>query len=1238
MLHAIFLITEMVYEYFCQHFFGKHQIPRKADHTKTKVAVSFSETVAGLNFVQTAECLQLTAQPNKDSTVKVSTNLPLEECAVCIISGVNDTQLSCHSTLALVPEKEVKLLFNCSQSVEQAYTVTVTQIIACTENTCSPSTVETQPLLLSEFTRTFIWQIQAPAKIVVGLDVLGEGLRETSKPCDNGYQYSVDTPGTNGKADTHYCTGGSVTHLDLLSEAVVSLRVQPKTQVESVVFQASAGKLKGRTVVVTIDSSTTLVISRFSQEPECELCYSVDAARTCSQSGKTLTDVQSLSLEFSCLKPQESYSVEVKKTIECTKNSCTPATGELDPNLMKDFKRTLKWDINVPERTVLTLEPSSGGLKQLSAQDKCQDGPQYTVSTTRSDGQLKANSYCSGGPLSRLDLLGLTTVTVEVPQGQELDRTIFTAKAAPRVGKLLSVFPDPETNIIIHRDTVEHDCSVCVDKPPSQKCDPKKITLSEARNTSVEFTCPSPEEVFTVEVNREIDCTATSCSDTSVQAESTLFPDFNRTFTWDLKVDSTRTFQLDFPEPGMQQIANEDTCPDEHTYTLVSYLRTGPAMIGTFCKGGAVTSIGVLYKGRMLLRVPGDRKMDPLDFKLSIGPETSMIATVKVNLPRGVSDTAFISANYPNDFPDKQQMQWDFNVPDMHNYTVHFHQHTAPECLSKDVEVEYRKDKKKVTKVGLTDKQPNHQQGNFNMVLKNCETNTTLQGLSLKYSVSVMRSGHPVLCTVDLSKQPEVALQIEKVGSDPFCEMSVNTEVVKKINVAAGAQAELSFLDCPNEDVQLTASQFIGCQNVASCSETLLTVPILDSCLRMPLHSFTWHLNIPQDSTIDLVSPSGGLQQSLPGQECNSPVSLHVEESQGFSVGDFCSNGTIQKVQVHANISVTATTRDFSKMTGPFLNVTFTEEIPETIIYQVSPQMSSPTLLATPNWPNGMRPASTVSWVVALPSGYQAHVQFVNVSQPKCADRHTCIKVKMLDSEEEMLSRREDEKTDDKLLLPRSFYVNMSNCIPEDGNFGAVTQIVLERKTNLLGIILGIAGALLLMLIVLAVVCFFVRKKKKERMLKESSIYLGGGNIFKARERQFSKARSDNDSHVYASIDETMTYGHLLGDTSYADRMEDHFKGMQVDSYHTFTGPSELPVIQEPEQEPEMDQFNTFLDPAETFIPSRPRTPIDRQDSLGFHDRRMVDNELHTFRNTGDLSVIRLSGVDMEPEPEEEYL
>uniref|UniRef100_A0A665VQK7 CUB domain containing protein 1 n=1 Tax=Echeneis naucrates TaxID=173247 RepID=A0A665VQK7_ECHNA len=797
---------------------------------------------------------------------------------------------------------------------------------------------------------------------------------------------------------------------------------------------------------------------------------------------------------------------------------------------------------------------------------------------------------------------------------------------------MLAVTPDPNTNIIIIRKNNEPDCTVCMDTGPKQKCNLEFLRITDPRNTSVEFSCPQPQDIYDVEINREIDCTETSCSGNIVQTESSLFPDFNRTFTWDFKVVSTRAFQLDFPETGMKQISNEDACPDDHTYTVVTYLRSGPATIGTFCKGGPVTTILARYKGRVSLKVPADAKLNPVDFKVTVGPETNskfiLVAIVKVNLPRGVSNTDFITANYPNEFPDNQKTQWDFTVPGMHNYTVQFGDHTTPECLSGDVQVEYNKGGKKVTKLSLTDPQPQHQQGNFNMVLKNCETNRTLQGLSLKYRVSVMRSGHPVLCTVDLTKHQGVSLQVEKLTSDPNCELSINSKVEEKLNVAAGTKADLSFLDCPSQDVRLTASQVIACQNVASCSASVLTVPKLDSCLPMPLHSFSWHLNIPRDGTVDLVSPTGTLQQSVPGHRCNQPVLLHVAEEDGFSVGDFCFNGTIQKLQVHANVSITATAHNFSKTTGPLLNANFSQEIPETIIYRVSPGMLSPTVLATPNWPEGMKPSSTVSWIVNVPSQYQALVQFANVSQPKCLERHTAMIVKKLGYEEELMSRREDEEPEKQLLIPQSFYLNMSNCIPESGNFGAFVCTSIKLFFNW-------CHSLTRSYCSYSAYIFSNRKKRDDKKNKASSIYIGGESIFRPGDKHFTKSRPDNNSHVYASIDEMMVYGHLLNNSSYADSMQDHFTGIQVDSYNTFTGPTngEMPVIKEPDHEPEMDQYKTFLAPSETFIPSRPRTPIDRQDSLGFQDRRMVDNELYTFKSTGEINTIRLSGADMEPQP-----
>lgn len=62
----------------------------------------------------------------------------------------------------------------------------------------------------------------------------------------------------------------------------------------------------------------------------------------------------------------------------------------------------------------------------------------------------------------------------------------------------------PNTIITISRVGEEPDCSVCENKGSTQKCHPKQLVLNDALNASVEFTCPQPQDVFTVSINTEI--------------------------------------------------------------------------------------------------------------------------------------------------------------------------------------------------------------------------------------------------------------------------------------------------------------------------------------------------------------------------------------------------------------------------------------------------------------------------------------------------------------------------------------------------------------------------------------------------------------------------------------------------------------------------------------------------------------------------------------------------------------
>ncbi len=73
---------------------------------------------------------------------------------------------------------------------------------------------------------------------------------------------------------------------------------------------------------------------------------------------------------------------------------------------------------------------------------------------------------------------------------------------------------------------------------------------------------------------------------------------------------------------------------------------------------------------------------------------------------------------------------------------------------------------------------------------------------------------------------------------------------------------------------------------------------------------------------------------------------------------------------------------------------------------------------------------------------------FANLSQPKCSSRHTNIKVQRVGRPEEDYSRREDEEAESEIIVSESFFLNMSNCIPDRGDFRVITKITLQKSKS----------------------------------------------------------------------------------------------------------------------------------------------------------------------------------------------
>ncbi|KAM9353455.1 CUB domain-containing protein 1-like [Symphorus nematophorus] len=814
--------------------------------------------------------------------------------------------------------------------------------------------------------------------------------------------------------------------------------------------------------------------------------------------------------------------------------------------------------------------------------------------------------------------MSLSTATLQI---------LLTVIAVSGVQKF-TITPDRGSTLNISSGQVKG-CKVCIVAGRSQQCN-TSLLLKGNTPVSLEFECSKPQDVFSVEIVRNIECTTKSCNSHIIQSDSGSLPllDFNRKFTWNLNASVLKACKIDFTNVGLRQINALERCPDRHSYTLQALQTTGDVTVGKYCRRGPISSAQILNQGSFSLDVPAGQKLQSGQFDVSVGEEIKSLAKITVTLPKGTSSTELLSPNFPESFPDDDVMEWYFEVPDKHKTTVHLLKLTQPRCLKKETAVEYHSGERRASVLRLMDPQP-EQMGNFALTLRNCEMDrrrADSPGLSLNLRVSSSSKSSPVSCKVDMNRMESLTLHIEKLRPAPDCEMKINSVLKDKITITSNS--ELSFQDCLPEDVQVTAMRVIGCTQLKDCpkTETRLSVPPLPTCLPAPLSSVTWTLRPPQHGTVELTSSTGNLKQSLPGQRCNDSMSIKVVEADGTPVGDFCPQGPIQKVQIHNNVSITVTgmeSKAARRSIKPVLYAKMKEEITERYIFSVSLKRDTPVLLATPGWPIGMQSYSTVSWIVSVPLKMEAHLMFANISQPKCSNRHTNIRVQRIGCLEEDYSRREDEEPEGEITVSESFYLNMSNCMPERGDFSVITKVTLQKSKNLLlTIILSVVAALLVIfVIVLVVVCVVVRKKKK-KLNHQVSIYNPNGTIFLPGQNGFPETRDDISDHEYASIEDTLVYTHLLK------------KGREIgiygefDTYRPFAGRTDS-------QKPLVSQDSVASDRpvrAEQFQGSSQQAPPLPIRPLSHGEQRLVDNAIYHTEDQSEEEHSPTLGPRLEPE------
>ncbi|NWR14169.1 CDCP1 protein, partial [Emberiza fucata] len=699
----------------------------------------------------------------------------------------------------------------------------------------------------------------------------------------------------------------------------------------------------------------------------------------------------------------------------------------------------------------------------------------------------------------------------------------------------------------------------------------KYVLMSELKikpgdNVTFTFTCSTPEEYFITEIQKNIDCVSGPCPFGDVHLYPPGLPRLNRTYIWNVKASTKAGLELKFSASWLRQIEPGETCPDSVSYNINSSIDNATVNIGTFCRNGSVSRVKLLGGVVMSLHLPWHLPLATSGFNIASRASIKRLCIIESILKRESSIT-LMSPNYPLGFPEDELMTWQFVIPPSLRASVFFHNYSLSNCERKEERVEYyipgSPSNPEVFK--LSDSQPANIAGTFNMSLQGCDQDAQNPGiLRLLFQVVVQ---HPqvdenVTHLVDLSKEKNMTVTIHLEGwpsrtplmSEPICLICKDPRTCDRaLTLTSGAVYRISFLCKDLSQLRITAEKGIGCMDIRWCQKKVYSLSVPKAITRLPirLHKFNWKLLATDMINVEIMSPSLKLQQPVPEQRCNTSYSYSIVSATPeteLNLGVFCPGGSIEKIQMRNNITISLKPfgKGFINESIPQdLKMSFVPHIKDECIFTVSPNPKAKVYLQTPNSPYGLPPYISISWFIAVPSKQTARLRFSKDRMGiACEMGRAFVNIKEETLGAEEIVRREDELLPQPRNMLHSFWVNISNCKPVDKTQLALQfWVTLADKQLDLGIILAVvAGAGVLTVIGLTVCC--VKKKKKKTQNPMVGVYNDNVNM----QMPGRKGRQNNESHVYAVIDDAVVYGHLLKESNGSVSPE-------VDVYRPFDGP-----------------------------------------------------------------------------------
>ncbi|XP_072268364.1 CUB domain-containing protein 1 [Pyxicephalus adspersus] len=763
-------------------------------------------------------------------------------------------------------------------------------------------------------------------------------------------------------------------------------------------------------------------------------------------------------------------------------------------------------------------------------------------------------------------------------------------------------------------NTTPSPCLLCIDK----KCDKLSLIIRSGSTVDFTFSCNTPQTYYIMEINRTVDCDYGACP-LNVSLLPSSLPSLNRTFFWHISALRSKGLVFDFSNAWLQQIDPSDNCRDLTNFKISTFSSDLPINIGTFCRNGTVSQIKLHERGVVALSLPWDQTIRDPVFRVANRSSIQRLCIIESNF-HTESLVTLLSANYPSAFPSNERMTWKFNLPPNHAAAVKFTNYTTPGCEKNELEVQYYLPRLLTLK--LHEKQPANILENFNFSLQNCIVDrkiTNLPGLTLNFTVIVQKSPGNIMYPLDLTKEKDLRVRIGKrkfIGRlfSPICEIcKAAADCSPELEIEGGKYYKISFLCQDMSSLTVEAVKEISCWNLSTCNITNMALNIPESFIDFPVHldSFTWKLIAPEYISTEVTSKSIFLQQDTQDKPCNSNSSGFTYEiisstnTDKFRIGTFCPNGSFENVQMRDNVTIMMhipKQTNMRELQKHDLHVSFVSFIKEECIFTVSPKPGETVHIQTPNWDFGLPDYVSLSWKINVPSKQLGRLKFANDKFGiSCEMGRAYVSIKEEKDYGPGIVQRDDKQLPGPLDIYSSFWVNISNCKP----WAATKKLKLQLSVAFSPITPGIkylliaagSAAAVVLAVIITICCVKKKKKQKEAPM---GIYNTEVNTEAPRRQAFfKKGRKTNESHVYAVIDDTMVYGHLL--------QENGDSTPNVDVYRPFEGPMDDPPPVPPLKFPNgstredavQDPLARSMKENEIYIVSEPimRQPVENEDT-----------------------------------------